>query len=112
MLDPFRLIPKLLDWCLVFFNMDLCMWLLKTQVAEEPLTAIFFPLAIWSLWLHKNRVVFRNSLVSHDLFKEVNHCATRSHMNKSMQLVRVRWNKPMESCHKLSYSVENEIMQR
>ena len=43
MLDPLRLIPKLLDWCLVFFNMDLCMWLLKTQVAEEPLTAIFFP---------------------------------------------------------------------
>ena len=54
-------------------------------------------------------MVFRNSLVSHDLFKEVNHCATRSHMNKSMQLVRVRWNKPMEGCHKLSYSVDAEL---
>lgn len=61
---------------------------------------MFFPFAIWSLWFHRKKNVFKSSPPNHELGREVYaianeylFCASWSKRVKSKQVVKVGWNK-------------------
>lgn len=64
------------------YSMDICARLEKNYGINTPCNDLipwnmFFSFAIWSLQLHKNKVVFKNSLPNHKLNKEALVAANR-----------------------------------
>lgn len=62
---------------------------------------MYFSFAIWSLWLHRNKVVFRNSPLNRELNRELwavasefMYWASPTRLVKRKQVIKVRWNKP------------------
>lgn len=64
------------------YSMDICAWLEKNYGINTPCNDLipwnmFFSFAIWSLQLHKNKVVFKNSPLNHNLNREALVAANR-----------------------------------
>lgn len=98
-----------------FYSLDLCSWLDKNaantstwHVLNVPWN-MFFSFAIWILWLHRNKVVFKGSFPNCELGKEVQamaseflFCAARSAVVRRKRVTKVRWNKPALGWYKLN----------
>ncbi|KAL0014850.1 hypothetical protein SO802_001919 [Lithocarpus litseifolius] len=95
-------------------NLDLCGWSernLKPTSFHEGLVPwnVYFPFAIWNLWLHRNNVVFKGNHPKPGLGKSVSQaaneyffCAARNGMLKRSKLIMVRWNRPSSGWYKLN----------
>ena len=64
------------------------------------LGTICWPLLFWSIWLNRNKVVFKNLHVNHEFAREIKHlatkysfCSARSRIRNNKQLVRAKWSK-------------------
>lgn len=100
-------------WCMTFMLRTLVCGRKKNSSINTCCQGIsmpwnmFFPFDIWSLWLHRNKIVFKSSPPNHELGREVcaianEYCASWSKWVKRKQVVKVRWNKPEVGWFKLN----------
>ena len=80
-----------------------------TVWVEPSLWKTFFPFVVWSLRLHKNKIVFKSSCPNHDPLKEVQavateflFCAARIIIGKRKHSINVRWSKSDLGWYKLN----------
>ena len=66
-------------------------------------------LAVWSLWKHRNKVVFENVPINLSLHRiclnearEYFYCIVKSERQKQLIFILVKWNKPLEQWFKLN----------
>ena len=111
---PYQSSLFLFAWLL--FTGPLCVWLGKKHCANISSWIdlsmpwnMYFSFAIWSLWLHRNKVVFRNSPLNRELNRELwavasefMYWASPTRLVKRKQVIKVRWNKPKIGLVKLN----------
>ncbi|KAK7859324.1 putative ribonuclease h protein [Quercus suber] len=97
------------------FNLDIHKWL-EANCVCNPLIKVkgyrwrkVFTFAIWSLWKHRNKVVFEDTTLNPNLHDsclkqviEYVYCVGKSFRTKQVRGFRVKWNKPLEGWCKLN----------
>ena len=75
----------------------------------QPIELYFFSFGVWTLWNHRNRVVFKNTPPSLSIHKEVIQraakftlCAKNLSSNKPRVERFIRWERPIRSWFKLN----------
>ena len=70
---------------------------------------LIFPLVVWSIWKHRNKVMFENVPLNLNLHRfclnearEYFYCIAKSGRKKQLTSILVKWNKPPEKWFKLN----------
>ena len=98
-----------------FLNLDLLEWLRVNCLCSNHIHAngfpwcSQFPFAVWSLWKHRNRIVFNNSLPNPKLHhvclqvaREHFYCVSKVQKSRRSVAVQVRWIRPPIDWFKLN----------
>ncbi|KAL0008067.1 hypothetical protein SO802_009569 [Lithocarpus litseifolius] len=97
------------------FQVELLDWL-KSNCLCDPNIMVYgcpwriqFPFAVWYLWKHRNRVVFKNTTLNMSLHTycitqsiEYFYCVGEASKDKHYTVAQVRWKKPREGWAKLN----------
>ena len=99
----------------LFFGLHLNDWLrlncckMDTYSSSGIRWGILFSFGVWILWLHRNRVLFRNERVQDNLkpsvlakVVEFAYIGINEKLNTTHRSIQVRWTKPPLSWHKLN----------
>ena len=98
-----------------FYSMSLPIWLenncksIKTSNHLQIPWSTIFAFGIWTIWNHRNSVVFKNKPISHSIHKEIIHKAVeysfiaQNFSNCKLRIERsIRWERPNRGWHKLN----------
>ena len=98
----------------LFFGINLLDWLRLNCKSQQPCAlgipwGILFPIGVWNLWLHRNRVVFKNEAPnkiykSNIIAKAVEYAFLGVNETKKRILgtIFVKWEPPSQNWHKLN----------
>ena len=98
-----------------FYSMSLPIWLenncksIKTSNHLQIPWSTIFAFGIWTIWNHRNSVVFKNKPINHSIHKEIIHKAVeysfiaQNFSNCKLRIERsIRWERPNRGWHKLN----------